>query len=181
MCILIYMKKIIATITTHLYTLVSLFTHHKKKSIVIILLLLSFFYYIVHKNTNSNTTSEKSALEKTVRSVTSFIAMKNKQLQGISDVANTVYARNKNYGVVGEQKRNSGCFVKGSFMTSPEATQALLLEKIDDVVCHYKVENNVITAWSISLINGNEVYCGDSKGNNKKTPGITVSESCDEK
>lgn len=181
------MKKIILRLITKIIQPLSFMyrfcMQHKKRSILIVLVIIAFLYYILHNTTDTSTqgTVEKSALEKTIHSVTSFMSMKNQQLQGIADVANKVYAQNKHYGMVGTQKRNSGCFVKGSFMTSPEATQALLLEKIDDVVCHYKVEKGVITAWSISLINGNDVYCGDSKGNNKKTPGITVSESCDEK
>lgn len=106
------------------------------------------------------------------------VTARNADIAVIQDEAKKYFATNKNYGFSTKPGDLNDCISRNIFMISPKIQEVLAKKEVTNVSCKYKIENNIVTAWSVSLIEGEAVYCGDSIGNNLKTPGITTTPNC---
>lgn len=102
----------------------------------------------------------------------------NKDIVEIQKVADDYFAQNQMYGFTTKENEELNCFSKNTFFRNPTIANILAQSNTDSISCKFKIENNKATSWSVFLIKGDTVYCGDSFGNNMLTPGITTTSNC---
>lgn len=108
----------------------------------------------------------------------SFSFIKNTEIETIQSVAKQYFEQNKNYGFEVKPGELSSCAGRNLFLRNATITDIFAQPDIDIVSCKFKITNSEVTEWSVSIVKGETVYCGDSIGNNTQTPGLTTTANC---
>jgi cysteine synthase len=113
--------------------------------------------------------------------IASFVIKKmtaNNEIKEIQRVASDYFEQNGMYGFTTKQNEELNCSSARTFLRDDRIASIFAQPDVDNVSCRFKVENNMAKEWSVSIIKGEKVFCGDSTGANMMTPGITSTSNC---